>query len=166
MMRLQTTRTCPERRCQRPRRQQGATLMVGLIMLLVLTLLVVSGIRSSNANLKIVGNMQARDEAAAAAQQAVEEVMSDVNNFYTPAARTTTVDINNDGSADYTVTIAAPVCLKLVTVDGYSVEFADSAPKESYWDIAVQVADTRTGATATVHQGAQVRLDATATCPG
>ena len=50
-------------------------------------------------------------------------------------------------------------------MDGYSVDFADSAPKDSYWDIAVQVTDTRTGATATAHQGVKVRLDATANCP-
>ena len=148
------------------RRQHGATLLVGLIMLLVLKRLVVSGIRTSNANLKIVGNVQARDEAAAQAQQALEDVLSDVNNFYTPAQRTRSVDADGDGSAEYSVVVSAPVCLKLVTVDGYSVEFADSAPKDSYWDVAVQVTDTRTGATATAHQGVKVRLDATANCPG
>lgn len=164
-MRMSMTRTRLERRCQSPLMQRGATLIVGLIMLLVLTLLVVSGIRSSNANLKIVGNMQASNEATAAAQQVLEEVMSDVSNFYSPAERTTTIDINNDGSADYTVVIEAPVCLKLVTVDGYSYEFGNSAPKDFYWDIAVRVTDTRTDAAATVHQGVKVRLDATATCP-
>ena len=54
---------------------------------------------------------------------------------------------------------------KLVAVDGYSVDFAESAPKDSYWDIKAVVTDTRTGAAATLHQGAKVRLDSTATCP-
>jgi Tfp pilus assembly protein PilX len=156
----------PATRPDTARRQQGGTLLVGLIMLLVLTMLVVSGIRTSNANLKIVGNVQARDEAAAQAQQALEDVLSDVSNFYTPVQRTGSVDADGDGSAEYTVVVSAPVCLKLVTVDGYSVDFADSAPKDSYWDIAVQVTDARTGATASAHQGAKVRLDATANCPG
>jgi Tfp pilus assembly protein PilX len=147
------------------RKQRGATLLVGLVMLVVLTLLVVSAIRVSSTNLKVVGNMQVKSEAVAAAQQAIEGILSDVTNFYTPTARTTTVDINNDGIADYTVTLSAPACLKLVAVDGYSVEFAESAPKDSYWDIRAVVTDTRTGAAATVHQGAKVRLDATATCP-
>jgi Tfp pilus assembly protein PilX len=147
------------------RKQRGATLVVGLVMLLVLTLLVVSSIRMSNTNLKVVGNMQVKDEAVAAAQQAIETLLSDVNNFYTPTVHTTTVDINNDGTADYTVSVAAPVCQKLVAVEGYSNDFAESAPKDSYWDITALVTDTRTGATATIQQGAKVRLDATATCP-
>lgn len=148
------------------RRQHGATLLVGLVMLVVLTLLVVSGIRASSANLKIVGNVQARDEAAAQAQLAVEDMLNNVSNFYTPTSRTLSVDADGDGSAEYTVLVSAPVCLKLITVDGYSVEFADSAPKDSYWDVAVQVTDARTGATATAHQGVKVRLDSTANCPG
>lgn len=156
----------PSTRPDTARRQQGATLLVGLIMLVVLTLLVVSGIRTSNANLKIVGNVQARDEAAAQAQQALEDTLSDVNNFYTPVRKELSVDADGDGSAEYTVVVSAPVCLKLVTVDGYSVDFADSAPKDSYWDVAVQVTDTRTGASATAHQGVKVRLDSTANCPG
>ena len=146
-------------------KQRGATLLVGLVMLVVLTLLVVSAIRVSSTNLKVVGNMQVKSEAVAAAQQAIEGILSDVSNFYTPTARTTTVDINNDSIADYTVALSAPVCLKLVAVDGYSVDFAESAPKDSYWDIRAVVTDTRTGAAATLHQGAKVRLDATATCP-
>jgi hypothetical protein len=153
---------------QRPayaKKQCGATLVVGLVMLVVLTLLVVSSIRIGDTNLKVVGNMQVKNEAVAVAQQAIESVLSDVTNFYTPTARTTTVDINNDGTADYTVNLSAPVCLKLVAVDGYSVDFAESAPKDSYWDIKAVVTDPRTGAAATVHQGAKVRLDSTATCP-
>ncbi|MDB5757691.1 MAG: hypothetical protein JWM30_980 [Burkholderia sp.] len=146
-------------------KQRGATLLVGLVMLVVLTLLVVSSIRMTNTNLKVVGNMQVKGEAVAAAQQAIESILSDVTNFYTPTAKTTTVDVNNDGAADYTVSLSAPVCLKLVAVDGYSVDFAESAPKDSYWDIKAVVTDTRTGAAATLHQGAKVRLDSTATCP-
>lgn len=156
----------PSMRPDTARRQQGATLLVGLIMLVVLTLLVVSGIRTSNANLKIVGNVQARDEAAAQSQQALEDMLSDVSNFYAPAPKRLQVDADGDGSAEYTVEVSAPVCLKLVTVDGYSVDFADSAPKDSYWDIAAQVTDARTGASTTARQGVRVRLDSTANCPG
>lgn len=155
------------------KKQWGASLLVSLIMLLVLTLLVVSGIRMSSTNLKIVGNMQAKNEATAAAQQAIEQVMGDLNNFYPPLIYplippqtdpTIPVDINNDGVDDYTVTTSAAVCLKLVPVQGYSASFAASAPKDTYWDIKAIVTDSRTGATATVHQGAKVRLDSTATC--
>jgi Tfp pilus assembly protein PilX len=146
------------------RRQHGSSLLLSLVMLVVLTLLVVSAIRMSNTNLKTVGNMQVKNEAVAAAQQAIEQVMSSVDNFYTPAGRTVTVDVNGDAVADYTVTTSAVECLKMVPVPGYSIEFAESAPKDTYWDIRAVVTDIRTGASATLHQGARVRMDSTATC--
>lgn len=146
------------------KRQRGVTLLVSLVMLVVLTLLVVSAIRMGDTNLKTVGNMQAKNEATAAAQQAIEQIMGNPNNFSTATAQTISIDINNDGVADYTVNTSAPACLKMVAADGYSVDFAASAPKDTYWDIKAVVTDSRTGATVTVHQGAKVRSDSTATC--
>lgn len=148
------------------RKQGGSSLLVSLVMLVVLTLLVVSAIRMSNSNLKTVGNMQATNEAQEAAQQAIEKVMSDANNFYVPAAQTVIVDINNSGvsSSRYTATTSAPVCEKMVAVPGYSADFAESAPKDTYWDVKAVVTDSRTGASATIHQGVKVRMDSTATC--
>ncbi|TLY72603.1 MAG: hypothetical protein E6K46_03125 [Gammaproteobacteria bacterium] len=43
-----------------PGRQRGATLIVSLIMLLLITLLAVSSFTLGKANLQIVGNMQQR----------------------------------------------------------------------------------------------------------
>lgn len=145
-------------------RQRGTSLLLSLVMLVVLTLLVVSAIRMSNTNLKTVGNMQVKNEAIAASQQAIEQVMSSVDNFYAPAQKTIPVDINGDGVADYTVTTSPPGCINMVPAPGYSVDFAASAPQDSYWDIKAVVTDTRTGASATLHQGARVRMDSTATC--
>lgn len=54
------------------RRQKGATLLVGMIMLVVLTLLVVFAIRSSNTGLQVAGNMQAKVEADGAVSRAIE----------------------------------------------------------------------------------------------
>lgn len=146
------------------KKQRGATLLVSLIMLVALTLLVVSAIRMGNMNLKTVGNMQAKNEATAAAQQAIETIMGNLNNFYTPTAQTIRIDINNDGVVDYTVNTSAPVCLKMVAAEGYSVDFAESAPKDTYWDIKAVATDSRTGVAVTLHQGAKVRMDSTATC--
>ena len=138
--------------------QRGSSLLLSLVMLVVLTLLVVSAIRISNSNLKTVGNMQFKNEAVAAAQQAIEQqVLSDVGNFYTPVDQA--ISING-----YTGTISAPVCLKMVPVSGYSVDFAASAPRDTYWDIKAVVTDTRTGASSTVHQGVKIRMDSSATC--
>ncbi|MGH8830136.1 MAG: pilus assembly PilX family protein, partial [Polaromonas sp.] len=59
-------------------KQQGATLLVGMIMMVVLTLLVVFSLRSGNTNLRIAGNMQTQAEAAAATQQVIEQVIEQI----------------------------------------------------------------------------------------
>ena len=41
-------------------RQQGATLMIALIMLIMLTLFAISAMNTSTTNLRVVGNMQAQ----------------------------------------------------------------------------------------------------------
>jgi len=146
-------------------RQAGVSLVVGLVMLVVLTLLVVSAVRMGRTNLRAVSNQQASAEATAAAQQAIEQVMSSTNSFYNPAAQTFNIDINNDGVADYTVQVAKPSCLQLTAAPGFSADFSASAPKDTFWDISAVVLDNRTGATVTVHQGAKVRMNSTALCP-
>ena len=65
--------------------QRGATLLVALIMLVLLTLFAVSSLNTSTTNLKAVGNMQARTEALNAAQQAVETAISSAQFATTPA---------------------------------------------------------------------------------
>lgn len=149
-----------KRQVNRGKRERGATLVVSLIMLVVLTLLVVSAILIGNTNLKSVGNLQSRNEATAAAQQAIEQIMSDVNNFYTLADHTIAIG----GVPGFTVKVFAPVCLKLAPEEGYSVDFAESAPKITYWDIKAEVTDGKTGAHVVIHQGAKVKMDSTATC--
>ena len=57
-------------------KQHGATLVTALVMLVVLTLLVLSAIRSSTTNLRIAGNMQMQGEIVEAAQQAAEQIIS------------------------------------------------------------------------------------------
>ena len=56
----------------RPARQRGISLVLGLIMLVLLTLLAISAFQASNVNLRIAGNMQVRQETLAAAQTAIE----------------------------------------------------------------------------------------------
>lgn len=143
--------------------QRGSTLVVGLVMLVVLSLLVISAIRSGNINLRIAGNTQIQEEAQAATQQAIEEKISNTYIFYHPS---TTIDpvIVNINNTDYEVHLTL-TCLRMTTASGYSAQFAGSAPQDSYWDIRATVTDSRTGATVTLHQGVDVRLTAAATCP-
>ena len=66
-------------------RERGATLIVSLIMLLLITLLAVSSFTLGKGNLQIVGNMQQRNQAFAAAQGAVAAVISSTQFTATPA---------------------------------------------------------------------------------
>ena len=96
----------------RPERekQSGATLLVALVMLVVLTLFAITAINFTNINTRIVGNQQFKKEAESAAQQAVEQIIS--SDFTTnPVATAVNVDINNDGTNDYIVQVAKPACL-------------------------------------------------------
>jgi len=90
--------------------QRGATLVVGLIMLVLITLLVTSAFTLSASNLKSVGNMQTRDEAIAAGNKAIEQVLSSPFTN-SPAAETIEVDIDNDSTTDYLVEFAEPTCI-------------------------------------------------------
>lgn len=101
-----------------PVAQRGATLVIGMIMLVLATLFVLAAMNLSTTNLRVMGNEQARNEAIQAAQQAVEQVASVdfTKNPPTVAAPTTvTVDVNGDGTSDYRATVTS-ACLNSVPV--------------------------------------------------
>lgn len=135
--------------------QRGATLIVGLVMLTVITLMVITAFTLSSTNLKSVGNMQFRNEAIAAANKAIEVVVGSAFTTQT-TAQTINVDINNDGVDDYFVVVAAPVCVR-ASVGGAPVISSISLPNMSttgywntLWDISATVNDVTSGATVTV----------------
>lgn len=72
---MNTGRTTLIERGPRARRQQGAALVIGLILLLVLTILAVSGVMSSTLELRMVGNQQQQERAFQAAEFAIEEAL-------------------------------------------------------------------------------------------
>lgn len=155
-------------------RQKGVTLIVGLIMLILITLMVTTAFTLSGTNLKAVGNMQFRNESIAAANKAIEQVVG--VNFQTgfttiPPAQTITLDINNDGVADYSVAVAQPVCIQATQVAGTGAAgLCSSATLDGFsgcgtpnystlWDINATVTDTVSGASINVRQGVRVELD-------
>lgn len=105
------------------RRQEGATLIVGLIMLILMTLIALSAIRLSNTNLKVVGNEQIQNEAQAAAAYAFDAAANTPTFASATGATVTTVNV---GMASYNVTVSKPECKRyraipkseLVTVSG------------------------------------------------
>jgi len=89
--------------------QSGATLVVSLIMLTLILAALAIGL----ANFRTVSNMQFRDEALAAANKALDQVMSTPFTV-TPAAEEVFVDLDDDSKFDYRVNIATPQCIKAV----------------------------------------------------
>ncbi len=165
--------TARVQRSGRTSAQRGATLVVALIMLTLITLVVISAFTLSSSNLKAVGNMQARDEAIAAANQAIELVVS--SSFTdAPVAQEVNVDINKDGVNDYTVAIAAPKCIRATEVpnpDKCDEEMKPLCAENDWhtsWDLQATVGDPASGASVVMHQGARVKLtkaQKVAVCP-
>jgi Tfp pilus assembly protein PilX len=113
------------------KRQEGVTLVVGLIMLVLLTLMAISAFNLGKGNLQIVGNMQNRGESYNAAQQALEEALSTVRLFSAPTAvfltpcttqNTKCYSINASGNNDIVVKVgssedpAQPRCVRAMVV--------------------------------------------------
>ena len=91
--------------------QAGATLVVSLIMLTLITLMIMAALAIGLANFRTVSNMQFRDEAIAAANKALDQVMSTPFTV-TPAAEEVLVDLDDDGKFDYRVNIDTPQCIR------------------------------------------------------
>ena len=146
------------------RAQNGATLVVGLIMLVLLTLVVTTAFMMSSGNLKAVGNMQFRDEAIAAANVAIEEIIG-TNFTAAPAAANVDVDLDRDGAVDYTVNVTVPQCIQAVPVaadvsglSGVTSGVPTSTDFNTVWDVEAQVNSVATGAVVTIRQGIRRRI--------
>lgn len=151
------------------RRQAGVSLVVSLIMLVVITLLAISAIKSSNINLRIAGNVQSRDEARAAAQQAIELFVSNATNFSSPPAAATlsNIDVNKDGTNDYAISIAAPKCRRAaIQQPARSTQCASGVKSGLYcwdtlWDVEATATNAQTGVSQVVTQGIAVTFNPT-----
>ncbi len=166
-------------------KQTGATLITALIMLLVLTLLTFSAIKSSIANLRIVGNAQVSGEAAAAAQQTIEQVIS--TNFTANPVPVSAV------VGSYTVSVPTPTCngstpilnsaldptnpddqpcyssgsvsnTGIFFVSGTSQTSTMSWCYRQKWDVEADVNDAATGAAEQTHQGVALKVAAGTSC--
>lgn len=108
------------------KRQSGATLVIGMIMLVLMTLFAVTSFTLGRGEYQIISNMQFRSEAESAAQMALEQVVSKLNFASNPAnvfpspcagANTFCVDSTGDGVSDVTVSIKSradptkPTCI-------------------------------------------------------
>lgn len=176
------------------RRQSGATLVVTLIFLAIFLILTMAVVNSSVVNTKVAANQQHAVEARNAAQQGIEQVISQ-NFTANPAAAATnvSVDVNGDGTADYVAQVTTPVCeaskpIMNTDLDTSNAEDVscfvgngnqntgmltasgggggNSLCNATQWDVAATVNDsTGTAANTTLHQGVAVRVPMGTACP-
>lgn len=145
-----------------PAKQRGMALVIALVMLLLLTVMASTNFTLTTTNLEAVGNQQWRSEALAAADAAIEQVVGSA--FTTaPAEQTILVDINRDGTSDYSVQVDQPQCVR--------ARLSSSAPPSSLtlvgmsndtwntiWEIVATVEDPASGASVRVRSGVRVLL--------
>jgi hypothetical protein len=101
------------------RRQRGSVLLVAMVMLLTAAILAAAAFRGSITSTQVIGNMQWRNEAITAANDAIDRLLSSAdfaNNAVVVTAAVNAapfqVDINGDGVNDISTS------LPVVTVDG------------------------------------------------
>jgi Tfp pilus assembly protein PilX len=165
------------------RGQQGVTLFVALVMLVMVTLLAVSSFRVSNTNLKVIASTQGKGEATSAAQAAIESTLSSSNFASNPAGIAATpvnVDLTGDGTIEYVVSMTpAPKCLKSRPTDPTTLDISNpndrpcfgsaivgqvttaSSCADTIWEVTATTQDTVTSATTTVRQGVSMRVSVT-----
>ena len=143
-----------------PRRaERGATLIVTLIMLVMLTLFAIAAINLSGANLKVIGNMQARTAADSAALWAIEDTLSSINWFTTNYTTVRNIAAPNGLSAQ----VEARSC-KFAEPSSGSSELHGNLPENTVWEFRVEVTDPVTNAKSVMWQGARIRMLA-GNCP-
>ena len=145
--------------------QRGATLIVGIIVLMLITMIVISAFKISQSHTQAVSNTQFKDEAFAAANLVLEDVISlpDVQTM-TGADGTVPlryVDINRDGVNDLQIALQPPRCIRAETgsasgeggLSGVESNVENSSLTYVLWEIQADVTDTATGANVSVLQG-------------
>lgn len=130
-------------------RQQGATLIVALVLLVAMSLFGLWSVKSSTTNLHIVNNTQARQEATAAAQAALEKTISSALFTQAPATVAATPlqeDVDGDGRADYTARVSpAPSCYRSKVVKVSDLDPAQDADLSCMGSTAAQNAGIEGG---------------------
>lgn len=117
-------------RLNRPtaRRQRGATLVMALIFLVLMSLFAINAFLGSTTHLRVVGSMQARGEALAAAQVGIEQVVSSEGFAVNPALAASAPIVVNNGSASHTVLITpAPSCYRVRMVKNSELDASNAA---------------------------------------
>ena len=147
--------------------QRGSALIVALILLVVAALLGIGAVQAGLMGTRIGRNAQLTQQAQLAAQRAIDSTLSQLATFTdaSTAAATSvqTIDIDGDGTADFSVTLNRPACVAIANAKDYS--YLTNPPKDTTWVIRAVATEINGNASAEVTQGIRVRLPTSAECP-
>lgn len=143
-------------------RQDGATLVIALIFLIVLTLLVFSGVTTGVLSYRIAANMQQQREAVAAAQAAIDGRLGTTACLSSPSTCGGTETIGA-----YTVTVATPSCIAIDSQQPTKLKSQYKVtPIPTYlWELTATASNSATGISATVTQGIKMQMAIGTNCP-
>lgn len=141
-------------------REQGATLVMALIMLVMITLFAVTMVRLSTTSMQVVGNMQVQRSLEANAQQAVENKISSIDFFNDAVDGTNqfaTLSYVDSTVNATTVRIQKPVCVAQQPASGYTLG-SPLTPQDNVFEINATSTDSVTGASVELVQGFKIRM--------
>jgi Na+-transporting NADH:ubiquinone oxidoreductase subunit NqrC len=160
-----TTRNHYTKAAPQHRQQRGATLIVGIVVLMLITMTVISAFRVSQSHTQAVSNTQFKDEALAAANLVLEDVISlpDVQTLADAngAVPSRYIDINRDGVNDLQIDLFQPRCIRAEAggssgeegLSGTESNIENTGKTYVLWEIQADVTDAATGASVSVVQG-------------
>ncbi len=135
-------------------RQQGAALIVTLIMLLAITLLAMTAINTSTISLRVTDNVRTVQEQEAALAQGIEIYVSDPRHFHDGQSWQGEID-------GMQVAIDEPRCVysrpSTGSADREGVEDVQ-APVETYWEFRASIDGLENGRSPVMSQGVRMRM--------
>lgn len=159
------------------KKQEGATLLIGLIMLILLTLMAVTTFNIGKGNLQIVGNMQFRNETLRQAETAVEAAISKPTGVtvaststaggYAVSVTPTLVQAYVKKNSVIDLNNASEVGCTLGAAQNFGVQGAatgNSLCAKTLYNLRVTAVDTVTNASVVIDQGVAVQVPADKVC--
>lgn len=154
------------------RGQEGAILILSLVVLVAMTIAVMAMVNLSSSQFMVINGMAEQKELESVAREGIEIVMNNQSVFankvtgaagtlagvsYSPTQQTVVLPTNM--TPGYQVTLQIPFCYGAKTAVGYSALSA-VAPEDTHWEIISTAKSLNTGGQMTVVEGVKIRLGA------
>jgi hypothetical protein len=170
------------------RHESGATLVMAMIFIVLMALFATMAFNTSTGSLRVIGNMQARQEAISVAQKAIEQTISNTDFATKPSTvAATPILVNIDGGAvTYTASMMpTPNCYhtkviktselnlslsadlsciqsgkaeQSIDIAGAANTAGNSMCSNTEWNIATSVSDASSSTVVVANQGVGLRV--------